>query len=588
MRRPLSIRQWLGLLLAAFAAPATLGVAALLAHSYDQERSGMEQAHLEVARALMQAIDRELASAGAALEALATSPSLDPPDQAGLGAFQVQADAVLRGRPGNLLVLCGPDLHQLVNTGRPWGSALPAHGNPEHIRRVFADARPTISNLYTGPTVHRLLTSVDVPVLRDGQVRYVLSMQYLGERLGAILERQQIPAGALASIRDGEARVVWTSRARRVDTGQAASTVLSAGLALGPEGMVDDGDSVVVYSRSAVSDWSVTIALQRSVLNASLWRALAWVVPGMVALLALGLLLVVIVGRRIEAALRALVHPAIALGHGQQVVLPPLPLREAHEVGHALVRAAALMRARTVERDAAARAERVLRDAKHRIEHSEAVLRHALTDKDTLLKELYHRVKNNLQLIISLFNLQAGTLSDAGARRALQEAAARVHAMALVHERLYQSRTPGTIALDDYVGELCEQLAGAACASQRGIDIVRRVAHIDIGLDIAVPLGLLLNELVTNSLKHAFPDKRSGSISVVIEPDPCAGAADDGLRLRVSDDGIGLPPDASRTSTQTLGLRLVGALSEQLHGQLSFGADSGACATLLFRASRTP
>lgn len=699
MRRPPTIRQWLSLLLAAIIVPATLAVAALFVHSYTRERSGIERANLDVARALMQAIDRELASAQAALEALATSPTLDAPD---LHAFQAQAEEVLRARPGNLLVACGPDLVQLVNTGRPWGSVLPRHGNPARIESLFRQAGLAISNLYPGPTVGRLLTSVDVPVVRAGQVRYVLSMQYLGERLGTILERQRMPPGASATIYDGNARVVWSSRARRTEVGQRASTVLAAGLALGPEGIVDEGAGVIVFNRSAVSDWSVAIAVQRSVLTASLWRSLALIVPGALLLLVLGLALVAIVGARIEGAVRALVRPAIALGDGQQVVLPPLQLREAQDVGHAMVQAAALLRARTVERDAAAHAEQMLREAKRTVERSEAflrgvfeetpdgillvdeagrvtranaraerlfghgargleglaldellvesapgagpvsrrlragpassglagtttlraicahgatfaadamanflpeqallivtvrdvsagwaqeqALRHALEDKDTLLKELYHRVKNNLQLIISLFNLQAATLADEGAQRALREAADRVHAMALVHERLYQSATPGTIALDGYVDALCDELASAASAAARRITLERTVARINIGLDLAVPLGLLLNELVTNSLKHAFPDGRPGTIAVVLERAPATGPSRDWLRLTVSDDGIGLSADTRRTSTQTLGLRLVSALSEQLHGQLSFGEGDGASVTLVFRA----
>lgn len=710
-RRAPTIRQWLALLLAAFILPATLAVVALFLHSYARERAGVERAALDVSRALMQAIDLELSSARAALEALATSPSLDRPD---LAVFRTQAIAVLHGRPGNVLVLSDARLRQVVNTGVPPGAPLPGHGNPAGIRRLFEGAGPGVSDLYVGPTVGRLLSSVDVPVPRGERVAWVLSMQYVGERLGTILERQQVPPGANVTIYDGGGRIVWSSRARRAEVGRRASTALLAGFALGPEGMVDesiDGDArVTAFSRSSVSSWSVAMALQRSVLNASLWHALEWIVLGGLGLLALGGVLVWAIGSRIETAVRSLVRPANALGHGEQVVLPPLHLDEAQDVGHALVQAAGLLRERTVQRDEAERAQHSLREAKRAVERSESflrgifdespdgillvgpdcrvtrvnpqaerlfgraqgaldgapldallgdsregagpvcermrtnplrssmagttvlrgrradgsafpadamanqlpdqelmivtvrdvsagweqeeALRHALEDKDTLLKELYHRVKNNLQLINSLFNLQARTLQPGRARHALEEAANRVRAMALVHERLYQSRTLGTIALDDYVGELCEQLAGAASAAQRGIALALEVAPIDIGLDVAVPLGLLLNELVSNSLEHAFPEGRHGTLRVVLAPAPAAGGEapdEDLLRLVVSDDGIGLPPDADGTSGQTLGLRLVVALSDQLHGQLTFGnaagQGSGACITLMFRAS---
>lgn len=680
---------------------------ALFLHSYGRERAGIERASQDVARALMQAIDRELSSAQAALQALATSPSLDAHD---LRAFHVQANEVLHSRPGNVLVACAPSLRQVVNTGLPFGAPLPRHGNAGQIRSVFETGRPMVSDLYLGPTVNRLVSSVDVPVVRAGQVRYVLSMQYFGERLGAILERQQAPPGATVTIYDGQARTVWSSRGVQAEVGRRASSALAAGFALGPEGTVDEPGAdesglVTVFSHSSLSGWTVAIALQRSVLNASLWRALEWIVVGGCGLLALGAGLVALIGTRIEAALRGLVHPAVALGHGEQVVLPPLPLDEALDVGHALVQTAALLRERTLQRDEAERAERVLREAKRAVERSEAflrgifeetpdgillvghdgrvtranaqaermfghapgaleglaldallvesgetpgsvyermraaparsgmagtthlrgqrhdapafaadamanplperdllivtvrdvsagweqeeALREALEDKSTLLKELYHRVKNNLQLIISLFNLQARTLRDGRAQRALSEAANRVRAMSLVHERLYQSRTLGTICLDAYVGELCDQLASAGAAGRRGISLELEVAPIEGGLDLAVPLGLLLNELVSNSLKHAFPDGRRGTIRVRLAPQVGEGADAKGelLRLTVHDDGIGLPSEAERTSPQTLGLRLVAALSEQLHATLVLENRNGACVTLLIGAT---
>ncbi len=686
--------------------PTTIAVVALFLHSYGRERAGIERATQDVSRALMQAIDRELSSAQAALQALATSPSLDRHD---LRAFHAQAIEVLHSRPGNVLVASDPDLRQVINTGLPYGAPLPRHGNAGQIRSVFETGRPMVSDLYLGPTVNRLLSSVDVPVVRAGGVRYVLSMQYFGERLGAILERQQAPPGATVTIYDGKARIVWSSRATRAEVGRRASSALAAGFALGPEGTVDepgadDAGLVTVFSHSSLSDWTVAIALQRSVLNASLWRALEWIVVGGCGLLALGAGLVALIGTRIEAALRGLVHPAVALGHGEQVVLPPLPLDEALDVGHALVQTAALLRERTLQRDEAERAERILREAKRAVERSEAflrgifeetpdgillvghdgrvtranvqaermfgyaagtleglaldallveseetpasvyermrkaparsgmagtthlrglrhdgiafaadamanplperallivtvrdvsagweqeeALRQALEDKNTLLKELYHRVKNNLQLIISLFNLQARTLTDGRAQRALFEAANRVRAMSLVHERLYQSRTLGTICLDEYVGELCDQLASAGAADRRGIALVLEVAPVDVGLDLAVPLGLLLNELVSNSLKHAFPEGRRGTIRVTLQPEAGEGAGTDELTLRltVQDDGIGLPLDADRTSPQTLGLRLVSALSEQLHAKLVFENRNGACIMLVFHA----
>jgi len=707
LRRAPTIRQWLAMLLAAFIVPAAVAVAALFVHSYQRERAGIERATLDVARALMQAIDRELASAQGAMQALATSPNLDQPD---LQSFHGQAVDVLNHRPGNNLLLADRQGRQLVNTHVPFGVPLPLHGDLSELRDVVRSAQPQVSDLYFGPTVQRLLTSVDVPVLRNGKVSYVLSMQYFGDPFGAILERQHIPPEAIATVYDSTARIIWRNRGSRDDIGRRADPALASALLRAPEGVVEvhgaDGVSyVTLFSRSTVSSWTMAIALPRSALNAALWHSLAWIALGALSLFTLALALVSAIGARVERSVSGLVRPAIALGYGEPVVLPALHLREAKDVGHALVQAAALLRERTAQRDEAEHAERTLRDAKREIERSEAFLRgifeetpdgvllvgldcritranvqaeqlfgygqeclagmplddllqesgpqarplcewirmapprrgrdgavqlrgqrrdgtrfpadamasplrarglviltvrdmteswaqeealhRALEDKNTLLKELYHRVKNNLQLIISMFNLQVRTLSDSPARHALQEAAGRVRAMALVHERLYQSRTLSSIALDAYVAELCEQLGGAASAAQRGIALRVEAAPAEVGLDVAVPVGLLLNELVSNSLKHAFPDGRHGSVVVRL-----AHAQDGTMYLSVRDDGVGLPAGFDRTSTKTLGLKLVSALSEQLRARfsiedMSLQGSSGTLSTLAFPATGT-
>jgi PAS domain S-box-containing protein len=697
LRRTPTIRQWLVLLLAAFILPATAAVGLLFAQAYLRERAGMERASLDVARALMQTIDRELASAEAAMQALATSPNLDQPD---LRAFFDQAVAVLHDRPGNVLVLSDLQLRQVVNTQRPYGAPLPVHGNASELRRVAESGRPEVSDLYLGPVPHRLLTSVDVPVIRDGRVRYLLSMQYFGERLGEILTRQKIPPGVVASIHDSTGRVVWTSGPTAGVVGALPRSALAAGLALGPEGIVDDvapdgRRNVTVFSRSAVSHWALSIALQRRTLNAGLWQSLAWIALGAFGLFALGLALVRAIGARIEGSVRGLVKPAMALGYGRSVDLPPLHLREAREVGQALTKAAALLHERTAERDEAEAAERQLREANRAIEQSEAflrgifeetpdgvllvgpddgvverangqaerlfgyrhgamhgvqvdslldsasagadpisrriragplpasidgtvqlkgrradggsffadamasplkdralviltvrdisasweneeALRRALGEKNILLKELFHRVKNNLQLIISLFNLQARALPAGAARQAIDDAVSRVRAMALVHERLYQSRTLSSIELHSYIAELCEQLAGAASAAQRGIAVRVEAAPLECGLDVAVPLGLVLNELLTNALKHAYPGERRGEVQVRLALD--AGR----VRLSVRDDGVGLPADLDRTTPRALGLRLVSTLSESLRAQFTLENNGGAYASLVF------
>ncbi len=200
----------------------------------------------------------------------------------------------------------------------------------------------------------------------------------------------------------------------------------------------------------------------------------------------------------------------------------------------------------------------------------EEQLNTALREKEMLLKEVYHRVKNNLQVIQSLLNLQARTLPNEAARTPVLETAARVRAMALVHEKLYQSGNLGDIALPDYVRDLLRQLADSGAAAERGITLEADIAPIEVGLDTAIPLGLLLNELVSNSLKHAFPDGRGGEVRVTLQPDG------GGMTLAVADNGVGLPPGLNLAQVPSLGLKLATSLAIQLGGTLLIRSESGA------------
>jgi PAS domain S-box-containing protein len=202
----------------------------------------------------------------------------------------------------------------------------------------------------------------------------------------------------------------------------------------------------------------------------------------------------------------------------------------------------------------------------------------ALAEKEVLLKEVYHRVKNNLQVITSLFNLQLRSLPEGAARVALKESADRVHVMALVHEKLYRSTDLSSIELDEYIRDLCQQLGSAAGAKQRGITLVTEVEPVQIGLETAVPLGLLLNELISNSLKHGFPDGRPGIIKVRL-----AHMEGDKVVLEVADNGVGFPAGLDVLASRSLGLKLVTMLSDQLRGEFVMESRNGAYTSLIFK-----
>jgi PAS domain S-box-containing protein len=201
----------------------------------------------------------------------------------------------------------------------------------------------------------------------------------------------------------------------------------------------------------------------------------------------------------------------------------------------------------------------------------QALIEQALAEKETLLKEVYHRVKNNLQVVQSLLSLQSQTLPEGAARDAIDDSTQRVRAMALVHEKLYQSGNLSAISLRVYVKDLMDQIAEALGTDRRMVKLHAAIADLQTGLDNAVPFGLLLTELITNCLKHAFHGRESGEVRVILERHV------DGYHLTVSDNGVGLPEGfVSASSSTSMGLQLADGLARQLGGELRAHNNGGA------------
>lgn len=221
------------------------------------------------------------------------------------------------------------------------------------------------------------------------------------------------------------------------------------------------------------------------------------------------------------------------------------------------------------------RAEDVLRESEER-------LRASLGEKEVMLKEIHHRVKNNMQVISSLVSLQSTEIRDESAREALEDVTHRVRSMALVHEKLYQSADLARVDLAEYAESLLHYLWRAHGARSSGIRLALDLASAPVSVEAAVPFGLILNELVGNALKHAFADRAEGRVEVALR-----GGPDGRIALRVRDDGPGLPAELDWQTPSTLGLRLVGMLARQLRGDLAVAAGGGAEFALQFRDIRT-
>ncbi|MFP4165502.1 MAG: PAS domain S-box protein, partial [Chitinispirillaceae bacterium] len=198
-------------------------------------------------------------------------------------------------------------------------------------------------------------------------------------------------------------------------------------------------------------------------------------------------------------------------------------------------------------------------------------LKASLREKETLLQEIYHRTKNNMQVISSFLELQALSSDSAVVSRIIQDSTLRIRTMALAHEMLYKGKNLSRINLKSYIMQLVKIIAVSGGPEAKRVRIYFDLEEIDSLIDIAIPCGLVINELVSNSFKHAFPDQREGAVTVALHR-----SAENRLELIIADNGIGLPPGLDILSSATLGVQLVVQIvKHQLHGSVHVDSDGG-------------
>lgn len=202
----------------------------------------------------------------------------------------------------------------------------------------------------------------------------------------------------------------------------------------------------------------------------------------------------------------------------------------------------------------------------------------SLAEKEVLLKEIHHRVKNNLQIVSSLLSLQSATISDSETILKFRDSQNRIRSMALIHEKLYKSGNLSVIDISDYLTSLISYLHNSYVMVPDRVRLELAIDNIPLKLDSAIPCGLIVNELVTNSFKYAFPGDRTGKVAIKLHSDT-AGT----VHLSIADDGIGLPDGMDVRQTTTLGILLVNSLVDQLGGTLIFDGQNGAAFHITFR-----
>ena len=208
---------------------------------------------------------------------------------------------------------------------------------------------------------------------------------------------------------------------------------------------------------------------------------------------------------------------------------------------------------------------------------SDEKLRSSLKEKETLLKEVHHRVKNNLQLVSSLLNLQASYIRTPEDRELFLESQNRIHSMTLVHEELYRSDDLACVEFSDYLPKLTQKLISAFSMGKE-IRLITDIQPIFFPVDTAIPCGLIINELFSNALKHAFRNRDEGIVCLSVKRDQ------DNIKIIVRDNGVGLPLDYEPDAARTLGMQLVHSLVDQLGAFLDIEVDKGTTFIITFHA----
>ena len=224
------------------------------------------------------------------------------------------------------------------------------------------------------------------------------------------------------------------------------------------------------------------------------------------------------------------------------------------------------------------KANHIIASQKQETEEKKELIESSLREKEILLKEIHHRVKNNLQIVSSLLNLQANRTDSEELKRTINEAKNRISSMALIHQKMYQSGNVSSIDFQAYIEQMAQSMDATFNTHKKEISYHINTHNIILDIDTSIPLGLIINELLTNSYKYAFAGKESGNITINLQE-----KNNTELELHISDDGTGLPANFDMNTLNSLGLKLVKGLSNQLKGTIRFENDHGTHCFITFK-----
>ena len=536
--RPKFIQFWLTWLVIACILPAAGGATFLLVQSYDQERSNLEATRIGMARALVQVVDGELSGAGTVLQVLALSPLLASGD---FSSFHQMATWAVAKTSGTNIVLQKLDGSQIVNTLKPFGTPLPAHDVVEPQRPVSKAAKVVVSDVFIGAVAGHPLIRVAVPVMIEGKVKYILSMGFFSENLGKMLMRQNMPAGWIAAIYDRKGIIAARTQAASLFVGKPGAGEAVRYVARFPEGSLAthslEGDPIYsTFSRSAFSGWTVIVGVPLALASGALKHSLLLNTAGAVTALVLGAALAQLIGERISTSITALAIPALTLGSGGPVVLPPSNIIEVDALRTVLQKAAHLIEQRVQERDAA-------KDAEHAMAISAEAAGQANRAKSEFLASMSHELRTPLHGILGYAEMMRldGGLTPAQAKHLEVMLGAGEHLLAMINAVLDLSQ----IEADQL--ELHPTVIEASSLARTCLDVVRPAANRKGLALVLVPSGPLclaadatrLRQVLVNLLGNAVKFTPAGSIEVRLRQ-VASGAF---IRLEVVDTGPGIPAE---------------------------------------------
>ena len=325
--------------------PAVLMAGALILFEYHRAQEQLIQDSIATARAMVSVVDGQLASTTASLTSLATSPYLTDND---LLEFHNQARQVLQNQNADNIVLSDRKGKQYINTLRPYGDKLPQGSTSVHLKKMAYTGKPMVTDLFIGPLLRKPVIVVGVPVFRNGRYLYSLSAGVFAERFNRILLQQNLPTKWLGVILDSKGTIVARTRNAKRFVGKKGPLEALSHIADSREGAFEttslDGVPVfTAFSRSPTSDWTVVIAIPKTSQIDELQNSILWLFLAAGGLLLSSLLIAARIGGRIALSIKRLKEPALALGTGNPVYVPPLYLKEADEVGASLIKASEML-----------------------------------------------------------------------------------------------------------------------------------------------------------------------------------------------------------------------------------------------------